>query len=315
VLKFIARRAALAVLIIIVTLFLLHIGLFYLGDPFASIDEKVVPPATREALRAKFGMDKPFGERYLIYLKNLFTGDLGIDFRQRRPVGDLLAATVLNSVRLALLAVFISTVLGILAGVVAAVWRDSFWDVLITITVIVFMCIPLFVMATMLRQTMTGFDVFGLEIFPDLPRTFGVEVPWFKEVLLPAVSLAIGDIAFVARLMRTSMIEVLGADYLRTARAKGISERKVVFKHGVRNAIIPVVNLSGLGLGALIGGTVIVETIFQYNGVGYLFFRALQQNNQPILMAVIAYATVAFIVIVALVDILSAYLDPRIRLN
>ncbi|HEV2781927.1 MAG TPA: ABC transporter permease [Actinophytocola sp.] len=314
-LKFVVRRSALAVLAIVVVMFVLHIGVFYLGDPFASEDEKVVPPKVRDALRAKFGLDEPFHVRFLIYLKNLFTGDLGIDFDQRRPVADMLAATVPNSLLLAVLAIAISTVIGVVAGVVAAVWRDSFIDTLITTGAVVLMCIPLFVLATALRRQLTGLELFGTEIFPSLPRRFGEDVPRYKEVLLPAISLAAADLVFVARLMRTSMLEVLGADYLRTARAKGISERRVLFKHGVRNAIIPVVNHMGIAVGILMGGTVIVETIFQYNGVGFLFLRAILANNRPIIMGVTAYAAIVFIVVIALVDMLSAYLDPRIRLN
>jgi oligopeptide transport system permease protein len=315
VLKFVARRSAQAVLVLLVALLLLHIGVFYLGDPFLADQEKILPLHIQEALRAKFGMDKPFHMRYLIYLKNLFTADLGIDYDGRRPVAGMLAATVPNTVRLAVLAIAISTVIGIVAGVIAAVMRDSYVDVLITTSAVLLMSIPLFVLATGLRRELTGLELFGTEIFPALPRAFGMETLWYKEILLPAISLAAGDLVFVARLMRTSMLEVLGADYMRTARAKGITERRVLFKHGVRNAIIPVANHGGIAFGTLLGGTVIVEAIFQYDGVGRLFLRATLANNQPIIMGITAYAVMAFVVVVALVDILCAYLDPRIRLN
>lgn len=314
-LKFVAQRAMQAVLVIIVTTLIVYAGLFYFGNPFASVGEKVIPPETQAVLRAKFGMDEPFFVRYLIYLKNLFTGEFGIDFDQRRPVSALMAAAAPSTIRLALVAILISTLLGVMAGVAAAVWRGTFWDALITTSAIVLLCIPVFVLAATMRAELAGLRLFGLEIFPLLPKQFGIDVPWYREVLLPAVSLAIGDAVFVARLMRASMLDVLGADYLRTARAKGLSERKVVFKHGVRNAIIPVANHAGVALGALMGGTLIVETIFQYKGLGYLFIAAVQSANRPIVMAIAAFATVVFVVLVAIVDMLCAYLDPRIRLN
>jgi ABC-type dipeptide/oligopeptide/nickel transport system permease component len=134
-------------------------------------------------------------------------------------------------------------------------------------------------------------------------------------VLLPAFTLAIVDAAFVARLMRGSMLEVLRADYIRTARAKGLSERTVIGKHALRNSIIPVVTYLGVSLGVLLGGALITESIFQYNGVGYLLFRAIGGNNVPIIAAVVIFAVIAFVVLSLIVDIVYAFLDPRIRLD
>jgi ABC-type dipeptide/oligopeptide/nickel transport system permease component len=314
-LKFAARRLSQAILVIIAVTLATFAGLFYFGDPFKSVGEKIIPPDTQAVLHAKFGMDKPFVERYLIYLKNLFTGEFGVDFDQRRPVAQLVGAVAPNTARLALLAIAISVTIGVLAGVVAAVWRGRLLDTLITVVVILLLCIPLFVLAVILRAELAGLHVFGFELFPELPHVFGADPPWYKDVLLPAVALALGDIAFVARLMRASMLDVLGSDYLRTARAKGISEGRVILKHGVRNAIIPVVNHAGIAMGALMGGALIVETVFQYDGIGRLFIRSLLSANRPIVMAIAVLATIAFIVIVALIDVLSAYLDPRIRLT
>lgn len=312
---FAARRFAQAVLVILVVTFVTYAGLFYFGDPFKSTpDEKMLPPGTQAMLRAKFGMDKPFLLRYLIYLKNLVTGEFGVDFEQRRPVAQLMAEVAPRTAALALLAVLISMVVGVGIGVLSAVRRDSMLDATATTATIVMLCLPLFVVALLLRYGLTGTHLFGFEPFPALPHRFGVEVPWYREVLLPALTLAVADIAFVSRLMRASMLDVLGTDYLRTARAKGLSERRVVLRHGVRNAIIPVLNHAGIAVGALMGGAVIVETVFQYKGIGYLFIKALGDANRPIVMAVALLGTIAFVLIVAIVDVLSAYLDPRIRL-
>jgi len=157
--------------------------------------------------------------------------------------------------------------------------------------------------------------VAGWGPFPTVPRSFTVQVPWYQEVLLPAITLAAIDAAFIARLMRGSLLEVLRADYVRTARAKGLSERAVIGRHAMRNAMIPVVTYAGVSLGVLFGGAVITETIFQYNGVGYLLSRAIANSNAPVLIAVVVFGVVAFVFLSLLVDILYAVLDPRIRLS
>ena len=308
--KFILRRGAQAILVVVVATLLIFLATFVLGDPFSSTGEKTVPPDIQAANRAKFGLDKPVPVQFLTYLGNMVTGDFGIDFNQRRPVSELLGAAVPNSVRLAVVAIIIDIAIGVIAGVIAAVKRYSIWDVLVTITTTLLIGIPTFVIGILLVAKLSGVGP-----FPAVPRSFTETVPWYQEVLLPAFTLAIVDAAFVARLMRGSMLEVLRADYIRTARAKGLSERVVIGKHAMRNSLIPVVTYVGISLGVLFGGAIITESIFQYNGVGYLLYRAIQQSNAPIIIAITVYAVVTFVVLSLIVDILYAYLDPRIRLN
>ncbi|HET9138610.1 ABC transporter permease [Actinophytocola sp.] len=315
-LRFTAQRLTHAVMVILVVTLVTHIGLFYFGDPFKTTpDEKMLPPETQQMLRERFGTDKPFLARYLIYLKNLFTGEFGVDFEQRRPVGELIAHVAPHTAGLAVLAILISLTVGVLAGALAAVRPGTALDAVITTTTITLLCLPVFVVALVFRQELSGLRLFGVELFPALPHAFGVDVPWLREVLLPAITLALVDIAFVARMMRASMLDVLAADYLRTARAKGLSERRVVLRHGMRNAIIPVVNHAGLAIGALMGGAVIVETIFQYDGVGFLFIKSLHDANRPVVIAIALLGAIAFVLLIALVDLISAYLDPRIRVT
>ncbi|MFL6141056.1 MAG: ABC transporter permease [Labedaea sp.] len=309
-LKFAVRRFGQAVLVIVAATFFLYIGVFQLGNPFAELNEKTLPPDTQVMLRAKFGMDKPFFLQYLIYLKNIFTGEFGIDFGQRREVSELIGAATPHTFRLALLAVLISLVIGLLAGIAAAVWRDTFVDALVTVTTVVLLCFPVLATGFLLRSLLSGWTV-----FPELPHPFGTEVSWLPEMLLPAITLALADLAFISRLMRASMLEVLQANYLHTARAKGLSQRRVIFKHGVRNALIPVVNHVGINLGVLMGGAVIVESIFQYPGLGYLFVRSLRSTNNPVMLAIAVLAMITFVALSAVVDVVGAYLDPRIRLN
>jgi ABC-type dipeptide/oligopeptide/nickel transport system permease component len=139
--------------------------------------------------------------------------------------------------------------------------------------------------------------------------------PWYTEVLLPAITLAIVDAAFIARLMRGSMLEVLRMDYIRTARAKGLGERTVILKHAFRNSIIPVVTYVGISIGVLLGGAIITETLFTYNGVGFLLYKSILQNNNPVIMAIVTFAVLVYVFLSMIVDILYAYLDPRIRLS
>jgi oligopeptide transport system permease protein len=308
--KFILRRAGQAVLVVIGTTLLVFIATFALGDPFASTGERQVPPDVAAANRAMFGLDKPLPVQYVTYLGNLFTFHLGLDFDQRRPVIDLLAETVPNTVRLALAAILIEMVIGITAGIIAAVKRYSFADVLVTVVSTAAIGIPVFVVALAMVAFLSGVGP-----FPSVPRSFTVQVPWYQEVLLPAVTLALIDAAFVARLMRGSMLEVLRADYIRTARAKGLSERRVIGVHALRNSMIPVVTYVGVSLGVLLGGAIITESIFQYPGVGYLLFRSIGANNVPVISAIIVFGVLAYILLSLIVDVLYAFLDPRIRLN
>jgi len=309
--KFVIRRLAQAVLVIVAAMLLLFLALFTIGDPFASSGDKVVPPETQAALRAKFGLDRSLPVQFIVYMRNLFTGDLGIDFDQRRQVSDMLAQALPYTVRLAVVAIVIDVLIGITAGIIAAVWRYSVWDVLVTILTTLAIGVPTFVIGLSLRATVSG-----TWFFPDVPRSFfGPQPYWLAEVMLPAITLAIVDAAFIARLMRGSMLEIMRADYVRTARAKGLSERKVIGKHVMRNSVIPVVTYVGIGIGVLLGGALITETIFQYQGVGFLLYKAILSNNNPIIMAVSAFAVITFVVLSLVVDILYAYLDPRIRLS
>ena len=311
--KFLLRRTANAVLVVLVTTFGALVAVTEWGDPFRMIGPRMQTPEARAMLNETFGLDKPLFVRYLVYIGNLFTGDLGIDFERRRPVFDLLATAAPNSLRLALAALAIQVVVGVTLGIVAARLRRTFVDTVITFSAITITVIPLFVLGVWVRNTFSGRSVFGWEAFPLIPRSIGIETTWLQELILPALTLGVGALAFTVVLARGAMIEVLDADYIRTARAKGLSERKVIFKHAARNAMIPVAELSAIQLGALMGGTILVEAIFQYNGLGYLFVRSMNENNHPVMLAVSVYSVALFVIVLMLADILTAWLDPRIR--
>jgi ABC-type dipeptide/oligopeptide/nickel transport system permease component len=311
--KFLLRKAANAVLVVLVTTFGALVAVTELGDPFRMIGPRVQTPEARAMLNETFGLDKPLFVRYLVYVKNLFSGDLGIDYERRRPVIDLLAQAAPNTLRLALVALAIQIVVGVVLGITAARLRHTFADTVITFASIMVTVIPLFVIGVWIRDAFSGRSVFGWEAFPLIPRSIGIETTWLQELILPAFTLGIGALAFTVVLARGAMIEVLDADYVRTARAKGLAERKVIFKHAARNAMIPVAELSAIQLGALMGGTIMVEAIFQYPGLGYLFVRSMGENNHPVMLAVTVYSVALFVIVLMLADILTAWLDPRIR--
>jgi ABC-type dipeptide/oligopeptide/nickel transport system permease component len=313
VLKFMTRRVARAVFVLLVTSFGALVAITEFGDPFKMIGDRMQRPETRALLNEAFGLDKPLFFRWLDFLVNLATGNLGIDIRRRRPIFDLLAEAAPNTLRLALAAIAIQIVLGVSLGIIAAWRRRSFVDMVITTSSVVITVIPVFVIGVWLRNTLSGVSLFGWEAFPLIPRSIGIETTWLQNLVLPAVTLGVGALAFTVTMTRGTMLEVLEADYIRTARAKGLPERTVVFKHAARNAMIPVAELSAMQLGALMGGSVVVETIFQYPGLGFLFVRSMNENNQPVMLVVATYSVVLFVVALMVVDILTAWLDPRIR--
>lgn len=311
--KFILRRVTQSVFVLLATTFGAMVAITEFGDPFKMIGPRMQLPAVRALLTETFGLDKPLYVRFMVYVGHLVTGDLGIDYRRRRPVFDLLAEVAPNTLRLALTAMAIQVVLGIVLGIIAARYRHSFVDLVITVAAVVITTIPLFVIGVLLRGALSGRSLFGWEAFPLIPRSLGVETTWLQNLVLPAITLGVGALAFMVLLARGAMLEVLDADYIRTARAKGLSERKVIFKHAARNALIPVAELAAIQLGALMGGTILVEAIFQYPGLGFLFVRSMNENNHPVMLAVAVYSVAAFVLVLMLVDILTAWLDPRIR--
>jgi oligopeptide transport system permease protein len=301
------------VFVLLVTSFGTMVALTELGDPFRVIGERMQTPENRRLLNETFGLDKPLLVRYFDFVAHLATGNLGVDYKQRRPVIDILADAAPNSLRLALVALAIQVVVGITLGIIAARLRHSFVDLVITTSSVVLTVIPLFVLGVWIRNALSGVSVFGWVAFPLIPRSIGIDTTWLQELILPSITLGVGALAFTVIMTRGAMLEVLEADYIRTARAKGLTERKVIFKHAARNAMIPIAELSAISLGVLMSGALIVERIFQYPGVGYLFVRSLGENNQPIMLVITVYAVALFIVVLMLADILTAWLDPRMR--
>ncbi|CAM5418861.1 ABC transporter permease [Streptomyces abikoensis] len=305
--KYVIRRIGQMVIVLFGATLILFACLFVLpGDPVGSLGgDKARDPAVVQQLRERYGLDKPLAVQYGNYVSNLVKGDLGEDYTQRRQVTEVLGPKLGNTAKLAVAAIIIDVVIGVLAGLIAALFRYSFWDVLVTLLTTFAIGFPSFVIGMVLQST------------------FSVNLGWFplisdgsfNSMIMPAFTLAIIDAALVARLMRGTMLEVLRADYVKTAVAKGLPRRTVLLKHVMRNSIIPVVTYIGISFGGLLGGALITEAIFNWDGMGYALVTAIQQGNNPIIVGVVTYGVAVFVVLNLLVDLLYAVLDPRIRLS
>jgi len=274
------------------------------GDPIRALSgDKPLAPEVVVALQERYNLDKPFYTQYAIYVTNVMKGDFGTDFRGR-PVTDLMKDRLPVTIQLALLAFFFEVVIGLTAGVVAGVRRGKFFDSLVLVSTLVVIAIPIFVLGFMAQI------VFGLKLgwFPISGYRQG-----FQSLLLPALVLASLSLAYIARLSRTSLVENLRADYVRTAKAKGLSSRRVIGIHTLRNSLIPVVTYLAIDLGALMGGAIITETIFNLPGLGRAVFDATRSQEGTVVVGIATFLVIVYMIANLLVDILYGVLDPRIR--
>jgi ABC-type dipeptide/oligopeptide/nickel transport system permease component len=274
------------------------------GDPIRALaGDKPVPPAVVAELRDRYHLDEPLIQQYAIYIGNVVQGDFGTDFRGR-PVSDLMAQRLPVTIRLALLAFAFEVVIGIPAGIIAGVRKGKFFDNLVLISTLVVIAIPIFVLGFMAQI------VFGVRLgwFPISGIRNG-----FQSYLLPAMVLGSVSLAYIARLMRTSLIENLRADYVRTATSKGLSRQRVIGVHALRNSMIPVVTFLAVDLGALMGGAIITETIFNLPGLGRAVFEAVQQQEGTVVVGIATFLVIVYMIASLLVDVLYGVLDPRIR--
>jgi ABC-type dipeptide/oligopeptide/nickel transport system permease component len=305
-LYFILKRILQIIPVIIGVTLILFILMYILpADPAKLILQKGASAEALANLRAKMGIDKPIYIQYWRYIKNLFSGDLGMSYRYNRSVNSILAEHYPYSIKLALAAIIIEIIIGIFAGIVSAVRKYSFWDVLVTISTTIAVCIPVYWLGMILQV------IFGLNL-RWLPMS-GYGDGSLKYYILPALTLASVSAAFVARMMRSTMLEALANDYIVTAYAKGLSRFKVIGKHALKNALIPVVTLIGIDLGSLMGGAILTETVFNWPGIGRTIYLAILQRDAPVVIGGTIILVGIFVIMNLIVDILYAWLDPRIR--
>ncbi|MFB5545980.1 nickel ABC transporter permease [Bacillus cereus] len=275
------------------------------GDPALLIAGEGASKETVEQIRHQLGLDKPFIMQYFSYIGNILQGDFGVSIRSNRPVLDEVLIRLPITIELALCSIVITVVIGMIAGIISATKQYSWTDVSIMIIALLGVSLPSFWFGLML---IFYFSV-QIQIFP--VSGWGT----WMHMVLPALTLGASGAAIVARMTRSSMLDVIRQDYIRTARAKGVKERVVIYKHALRNALIPVITVVGLQFGALLGGTVLVESVFAINGLGRLIVDAIRMRDLLMLQGGVLIASVIFVLVNLIVDILYRYFNKRIELN
>jgi oligopeptide transport system permease protein len=306
--RYVVRRLLQMVLVLFGASLVLFACLYVVpGDPISTQagEGPRVTESTRRILERRYHLDESLPRQYVHYVGRLLHGDMGESISYRRSVNEILGDKLGNTVRLAVAAIALQVVIGLLAGMVAAVFRYSFLDVLVTLSTTIAIGIPTFVIGLGLQQVFA----INLDWLP-LQGTRGG-----ASIILPALTLAAINAALVARLMRGTMLEVLRADYIRTATAKGLSRRVVIFKHALRNSIIPVLTYLGITFGTVLGGAVVTETVFNWDGIGLALVGAIQSQDNPIVLGAVTYGVAVFVLVNLVVDLSYAVLDPRIRLD
>jgi ABC-type dipeptide/oligopeptide/nickel transport system permease component len=301
---YLIKRFLLAIPVLLVTSLLVFLALHLSpGDPVDVIAGPLAPQAVRDRIRTQLGLDKPLPIQFIIYMSNVARGDLGDSILNHRPVREMIATKLPITAELGLAAFALTYLLAIPLGVIAALNRNSFSDWFTMILALIGVSMPGFWLALILIYT------------------FAVYLRWLpptgysglKYLILPALALGLPRVGQVARITRSSMLEVVGQDYMRTARAKGLAEWVVVVRHALRNALIPVISLVGLDLGYIIGGAVVIESIFARTGVGDMMVRAIYSRDFPVLQGCMFVLTVAIILGNIIADICYVIIDPRIR--
>lgn len=306
-------RAVLTVWIAVtVTFFLLRL---LPADPTLLVVEGDMTPEMQAALREQYGLDKPLHIQYFLYLGELLTGNLGVSFRQLAPVTDILLERLPWTLLLAGSAFIVTLIIGIPLGVYAAVGRGRFIDKLVQVlgTTSNALFVPsVAILFLVVGGSMLGWFPIGGAIDPDT-RGIGAYLSLFHHLALPLLSLVLVQVGPYALTLRTNMLEVLGEDYIKSARSRGLTPRRTIWKHALRNAMLPALALMGLQLGTLVGGAVLTETIFAYPGIGRLIYESVQQLDYPMLQGAFVMLAVTVVVANLITDMIAMVLNPRIR--
>jgi len=313
--EYIARRLLLLVPIMLGVSFMTFLAFRIIpGDAATIICGFQCPPDQIEELRHHLGLDRPWYEQYGSWLRDAATGDLGTSFHTKLPVTTELERRLPITAEIVIMTLIFSLLLGIPSGIVSAIRPGTAFDWIARFVSVLWLSIPTFYLGTVLI-------VFGLLWFnwtpPQFSRTYVpfFDDPWvnLQEFFFPSLILALGSAAFIMRLTRSSMLEVMRNDYIRTAWAKGLRERMVIWRHALKNALIPVVTIIGLEIGGLIGGAVIIESIFALQGIGYYTLEAVLKRDLLVVQALAACFAIVYVSCNLMVDVLYAWLDPRIR--
>jgi len=303
--KYIFKRLLMLIPVIIGVSFIIFIAMeMSAGDPILMIVGEEADPAIIEQLRIELGYDRSVFYRFGRYMLNMMRGDLGNSYRYKAPVWDMYMERLPATADLAITSIIIGHILSIPLGIIAAVKRGSLIDNGATVISLIGQSMPNFWQGILLIIWLS----LNNRIFP----SYGYNDGW-KSLVLPAITISTSNMALLTRTTRSSMVDVLGQDYLRTARSKGVSENKVVLKHALKNALIPIITISGTQLAATLGGSVLVETVFAWPGVGRLMIDAINQRDVNLACGCIVLTTIITSIILLLIDLAYAFVDPRIK--
>ena len=318
VLKFLIKRIAMGLvtlwLVITITFFLIHM---LPGDPFQS--EKAIPPKVKENLMAKYHLDRPLGEQYVQYLKNIAKGDLGASMKVRgRTVNDVIQKSFLTSADLGARAIIFALALGIPLGIIAALNRGKYQDRISMIVAIIGISVPSFVLAGLMQKYFVDIHNGILIENGFLPEFFRIRLSGWdspEKKILPVIALGLYTVALIARLLRDKMIEVMGQDYIRLAVAKGVKPRNIVFRHALRNAILPIITIMGPTIAAVLTGSFVIEGMFSIPGLGKYFVTSINDRDYTMVLGVTVFYAIFLITMMILVDIIYVIVDPKIKLG
>ena len=305
------RRLGLSVLILIVVMTAMY-GMVFLvpGDPASLALGPRATPELKEALRERMGLDQPILTQILYFFGNVLQGDLGVDVWSRRPVLDQILEVFPNTLILGIVALGWALIMGVLLGCAAVVRRDSWADRLLGVLSVSMISVPSFVVAL---YALIVFAVW-LNWLPAIGAGEKGDIgSQIRALILPAFAVGIGWVGYLARLIRASLLEVMEAPHIRTARAFGMTERDIIFGHALRVAIVPTISVLAIGFGSILSSAVFVESVFSRPGIGTLITGAVEKRNYPVVMGCVLFMTAFYLLIVTAADLLIARLDPRVR--
>lgn len=318
-LAYIVRSLAQGAVVLLAVAFIAFAMFRFVGDPVSNMAGQETSLADREELSRRLGLDKPFPVQFAIYIGDVLQGDLGTSFRQQRPVADLLVERLPATLELAILSAIFATVLGIALGVYTAIRRRGVLSNAIMTLSLVGVSLPTFLIGIGLIY------LFAVELrwLPSFGRGETVSIGWWTTGLLtpsgraslvmPVITLGFFQLTLIMRLVRAEMLEVMRSDFIRFARARGLPERNIEFRHALRNTMIPVVTIAGLQLGSVIAFAIVTETVFQWPGLGALFVQAVQFADVPVMAAYLMFVALVFVVMNLATDLIYLALDPRLR--
>jgi peptide/nickel transport system permease protein len=320
-LAFVIRRVFQSILVLLAVGLVAFSMFRFVGDPVEQLLGQERTVADIERVREALGLNDPFVVQYASFLWRAVQGDFGISYRQGRPVAEIIAERAPATLELALVSGLLALTVGIALGVFTAIRRDGWLANVVMSASLIGVSLPTFLIGILLIY------VFGVELgwLPTFGRGEVVQLGWWstglltesglKSLILPAITLGLYQMTLIMRLVRSEMLEVLRQDYIRFARARGLGERAVNFRHALGNTLIPVITVAGLQLGAIIAFAIITETVFQWPGVGLLFINAVQFVDIPVMAAYLMLVSVMFVAINLIVDVLYVWVDPRLRID